>query len=69
MARQSATIDRAERQRLFADVQRIFGEEVPALYFAAPRLYMGVSARTLNLAPSVLRPQLLWSPDIIAVRP
>jgi peptide/nickel transport system substrate-binding protein len=69
MVRQSVTTDRDERRRLFADAQRIFGEEVPALYFAAPRLYMGVSARTLNLSPSVLRPQLLWSPDNIAVRP
>jgi peptide/nickel transport system substrate-binding protein len=69
MVRQSVTTDRDERRRLFADAQRIFGDEVPALYFAAPRLYMGVSTRTLNLSPSVLRPQLLWSPDNIAVRP
>jgi peptide/nickel transport system substrate-binding protein len=67
MARQSGTNDQAERKRLFAEVQRIFGEQVPALYFAAPRLYMGVSGRTINLAPSVLRPQLLWSADTIAV--
>ena len=26
---------------------------------------MGVSTRTVNLAPSVLRPQLLWSADTI----
>jgi peptide/nickel transport system substrate-binding protein len=67
MARQSGTTDRAERQRLFAEVQRLFGEQVPALYFAAPRLFMGVSARTINLSPSVLRPQLLWSADTLAV--
>jgi hypothetical protein len=47
----------------------VFGEQVPALYFVAPRLYMGVSSRTLNLTPSVLRPQLLWSADTIAVTP
>ena len=68
MTKQTGTTDRAERQRLFAEVQRIFGEEVPALYFAAPRLYMGVSSRTLNLSPSVLRPQLMWSVDTIAVK-
>ncbi len=69
MAQQTATLDQAERRRLFAEVQRVFGEQVPALYLVAPRLYMGVSSRTLNLTPSVLRPQLLWSADTIAVTP
>ncbi len=69
MAQQTATLDPAERRRLFGEVQRVFGEHVPALYFVAPRLYMGVSTRTLNLNPSVLRPQLLWSADTIAVTP
>ena len=69
IAQQTSVTDPAERRRIFADVQRVFGEQVPALYFAAPRLYMGVSARTVNLAPSVLRPQLLWSVDTIAVTP
>ena len=69
MAKQTSTTDPEERKRLFAEVQRVFGEHVPAIYFAAPRLYMGVSARTLNLAPSVLRPQLLWAVDSIAVTP
>jgi peptide/nickel transport system substrate-binding protein len=67
MARQVAATDPDERRRLFAEVQRVFGEHVPALYFAAPRLYMGVSTRTTNLAPSVLRPQLLWAADTLAV--
>ncbi|MDH4064896.1 MAG: hypothetical protein OEW19_10895, partial [Acidobacteriota bacterium] len=58
-----------ERRRIFAEVQRILGEQVPALYFVAPRLYMGVSARSINLTPSVLRPQLLWAADTIAVSP
>lgn len=69
MLEQTATSDQAERRRLFAEVQRVFGEHVPALYFAAPRLYMGVSSRTINLTPSVLRPQLLWAADTIAVTP
>jgi peptide/nickel transport system substrate-binding protein len=69
IATQSASTDPAERQRLFEEVQRVFGEQVPALYFAAPRLYMGVSTRAVNLTPSVLRPQLLWAVDTIAIRP
>jgi peptide/nickel transport system substrate-binding protein len=69
MLAQASALDQAERRRLFAEVQRIFGEQVPALYFVAPRLHMAVSSRLVNLTPSVLRPQLLWSADTIAVKP
>jgi peptide/nickel transport system substrate-binding protein len=69
IAEQSAATDPDERRRLFAEVQRIFGEQLPALYFAAPRMYMGVSARTRNVTPSILRPQLLWAADTLAVSP
>jgi peptide/nickel transport system substrate-binding protein len=67
MHRMSTSMDTAERQKLFAEVQQIFAEELPILYFAAPRLYMGASARITNLTPAVLRPQLVWSIDTIAV--
>jgi peptide/nickel transport system substrate-binding protein len=67
MKKMSASMDLAERQRLFAEVQQIFARELPILYFAAPRLYMGASARITNLSPAVLRPQLVWSIDTIAV--
>jgi peptide/nickel transport system substrate-binding protein len=69
MLAQASALDPDERRRLFAEVQRIFGEHVPALYFVAPRLYLAVSTRVVNLTPSVLRPQLLWSADTIAVKP
>ena len=38
MAKQSSTDDKGERQRLFNEVQRIFAENLPILYFAAPRV-------------------------------
>jgi peptide/nickel transport system substrate-binding protein len=69
MAKQGATTDPAERRRLFADVQRVFGEHVPALYFVAPRLYAAAATRVVNLTPALLRPQLLWAADTIAVTP
>jgi peptide/nickel transport system substrate-binding protein len=69
MAKQAATTDPAERRRLFADVQRVFGEHVPALYFVAPRLYAAAGTRVVNLTPALLRPQLLWAADTIAVTP
>ncbi|MGE3887944.1 MAG: ABC transporter substrate-binding protein [Vicinamibacterales bacterium] len=69
MRKQAAAQDPAERRRLFAEVQRVFGENVPALYFVAPRLYAAASTRVVNLTPAILRPQLLWAADTMAVKP
>ncbi len=69
MKQQAATIDHNERKRIFNDVQRIFSEQLPALYFVAPRLYIAVTSRVGNLTPAVIRPQLLWAADTITVQP
>jgi peptide/nickel transport system substrate-binding protein len=69
MTRQAAAIDPAERRQLFRDAQRIFSEQLPAIYFAAPRLYVGVNTRLRNLTPAITRPPLLWSADTLAVAP
>lgn len=66
-AMHASTLDQEERVRIFRDVQRIFAEHLPILYFAAPRLYMGVSPRVGNLTPASTRPQLLWSVGTISV--
>jgi peptide/nickel transport system substrate-binding protein len=68
MARQTATLDDAERKRLFDEVQKIFAEHVPVVHFAAPRIFVAASSRVMGLMPGVQRPQLLWSPDSIWVR-
>ena len=39
------------------------------LYFAAPRVYIGASARLINLKPALTRPQVMWSADTLAVTP
>jgi peptide/nickel transport system substrate-binding protein len=67
MQKQVVSPDLAERQRLFADVQRILGEELPAIYFVAPRITVAHSSRVLNAAPAVQIPHLLWNPDTLAV--
>ncbi|MCA1583221.1 MAG: ABC transporter substrate-binding protein, partial [Acidobacteria bacterium] len=64
---QAATVDEGERRRIFREVQRLFAQHLPVIYFAAPRLYMGVSGRTGNLSPAPTRPHLLWSADTITV--
>ncbi len=68
MMKQASTMDVAEQKRIFDQVQGIFAENVPALYFVASRLYMGVSTRVGDLTPSILRPQLLWNAEKITVR-
>jgi peptide/nickel transport system substrate-binding protein len=61
--------DEAARKRTFDEIQAIFAEHLPALYFAAPRSFVVSSARVGNVTPVVLRPQMLWSPDTITVTP
>jgi peptide/nickel transport system substrate-binding protein len=68
MAKQTATFDEAERKKIFDQVQRIFAEHLPVLHFAAPRIFVAVSSRVTGLMPAPLRPQLLWSPDTLAVK-
>ena len=67
MLKQASAPSLEERQRLFAEVQRIFGEELPALYFVAPKVTIAASRRVRNLQPSPQIPQLLWAADSIAV--
>jgi peptide/nickel transport system substrate-binding protein len=67
MQEQARTFDAERRKALFEDVQRVFAENVPVLYFAAPRLFYGHSSRLTGVNPSVLRPALLWSADTIGV--
>ncbi len=67
MLKQAATPAVEERQRLFAEVQRIMGEELPAMYFAAPKVTIAASRRATNLQPVPQVPQLLWAADRIAV--
>lgn len=67
MARQVAASDTAERQRLFHEAQRILADEVPILYFAAPRVFVATSSRVANAEPALLRPMILWNADSLAV--
>jgi peptide/nickel transport system substrate-binding protein len=67
MTEQASTLDAARRKTIFNDVQRIFAENVPVLYFAAPRLYYGHSVRLRGVVPSVMRPQVLWNADMLSV--
>jgi len=49
-------------------VQDVFAEHLPALYFVAPRLYLGINAKVGGLSPAILRPQLLWNIDSMTIQ-
>jgi len=68
MTRVTTSIDDSERHRLFTEVQRIFAEHVPALYFAAPRVYVAMSPRVMNAQPAVSRPPVLWNAEVLAAK-
>ncbi len=62
-----SSVDQAERKQAFNEIQMIFAENLPVLYFVAPRLYMGVTTRVGGLTPAILRPQLLWNAERMTV--
>ena len=65
---QASTLDPERRRALLNDAQRILAENLPVLYFAAPRMYGAHSARLSGVNPSVMRPNVLWSSDTLSVR-
>ncbi len=67
MQQQATASSLEERQRLFAEVQRVFGDEVPALYFVVPVVTFAASPRVQNLVPAAQNPHFLWNADSIAV--
>lgn len=67
MHTQSTTMDMAKRVEIFADVQRVFAEHEPIIYFAAPKVTVAMSARVTGAVPAVVQPQILWKPETLAV--
>jgi peptide/nickel transport system substrate-binding protein len=67
MRTQATTMDKAKRVEIFADVQRVFAEHEPIIYFAAPKVTVAMSARVTGAVPAVVQPQILWKPETLAV--
>ena len=57
----------AERQRLFAQVQQVFGENLPEIYFVAPKIAVAMSTRVRGAVPVLLDPKILWNADSISL--
>jgi peptide/nickel transport system substrate-binding protein len=67
MREQATAQDMARRQRAFAEVQAILGEELPSIYFVAPRVTLATTRKVRNATPAPQIPQLLWNADNLAV--
>jgi peptide/nickel transport system substrate-binding protein len=65
MSRQAAAPSLAERQRLFAEVQKIFGENLPAIYFVAQKVNVAMSRRVGGATPVLLDPKILWNAETL----
>ena len=67
-ARQSTSVDHAERLRLFAEVQRVFAAHKPVVYFAAPKVTVAASARVGGVRASLFAPHVLWNAERLYVQ-
>ena len=67
MRTQSTSMDSAKRIEIFAEVQRIFAEHEPMVFFAAPKVTVAMSARVTGAVPAVVQPQILWKPETLGV--
>ena len=66
MQKHTASFDRIERLQAFVDVQKLYVQHLPAIFFGAPYVRIVTSMRTLNATPVILRPHLLWNADSLA---
>lgn len=69
MADQSTAPTLPERQKAFAEVQKILVEERPLVHFVALRVTLATSERVRNPTPALQLPQLLWSAESLAAAP
>ena len=47
----------------------MLADQLPGIYFVAPKVTLAVSRRVLNAQPAPQIPQLLWSADTLAAAP
>jgi peptide/nickel transport system substrate-binding protein len=63
MQRQAAAPTPEQRHRLYTEAQKVFAQELPAIYFVAPRVSVAMSRRVGGAEPVLLDPKVLWNAD------
>jgi peptide/nickel transport system substrate-binding protein len=68
LMQQQVAAPAADRPRIFADVQRILGEQLPAIWVVAPKVSIAMSRRVGGATPALFDPKVLWNADSLYVR-
>lgn len=63
MRRQTATLDAAERKRLYDRVQELVAQNLPMIFLASPNVLVGADKSLGNFRPTVLDHHTLWNVD------
>jgi len=63
MRRQASSVDDRKRKAAFDRVQQIAWEQAPFLYLVNKNALVAISPMLRNVAPTVLRPQVVWNVD------
>ena len=66
MEQQTSTLDLAERQRLFAEVQRTL-PRISQFVFRRLEAIVAMNARVTGATPAVLNPPTLWNAEVISI--
>jgi len=67
MRAQASTLDQRKRKEYFDKVQEIAWEQEPFIYLVNKNALSAVSPHLLNAHPVVLRPQVYWNIDQLAL--
>ena len=69
MQAQGSELRPAQRKAYFDKVQQIISQEVPFLYLVTKNALVAVSPALQNASPSVLRPNVVWNIEMLALAP
>jgi peptide/nickel transport system substrate-binding protein len=67
MNAEAAAIDPKKRKAAYDRVQRILAEQQPFIYLVHKNALVGISPKLINARPAVLRPQIFWNVDTLAL--
>jgi peptide/nickel transport system substrate-binding protein len=62
------TLDMAERKKMFAEIQRIWSEQVAEIYLVSERAGIAYKSKFGNIAPSTLAPRVTWNSEEIYIK-
>ena len=68
MQRHVAASNLAERQQHLLEAEKIFAENLPMIYFIAPKVTVALSRRVGGAVPVPLDPKVLWNAEALYVR-